>query len=45
MPRRDYYYDERSRRRFAKAMESDDRFEELLDHDSYVETLAMNMDW
>jgi hypothetical protein len=31
MPRRDYYYDERSRRRFAKAMESDDRFEELLD--------------
>lgn len=38
-------YDERSRRRFAEAMESDEQFEELLDHDSYVETLAMNMDW
>jgi hypothetical protein len=41
----DVHYDERSRRRFAEAMESHERFEELLDHDSYVETMAMNMDW
>jgi hypothetical protein len=41
----DVNYDERSRRRFAEAMDSDERFEELLDHDSYVETRAMNMDW
>jgi hypothetical protein len=41
----DVHYDEHSRRRFAEAMESDERFEELLDHDLYVETMAMNTDW
>lgn len=41
----DVQYDQRARTRFAEAMESDERFDELLDSDSHAETMAINMDW